>query len=44
VGAGALVAGVIEPYSIVLTQKGRVLKKRFSPDQIAEHEQILYGS
>jgi acetyltransferase-like isoleucine patch superfamily enzyme len=41
VGAGAVVVGDIEPYSIVVTQKARVIRKRFQPHEIVQHEEEM---
>ena len=41
VGAGAVVVGEVEPYSIVVAEKGRVLRKRFSPADVVRHEALL---
>ena len=38
IGAGSVVVGQVDPYSIMVPQKARLLKKRFSPSEIAEHE------
>ncbi|HJV64112.1 MAG TPA: DapH/DapD/GlmU-related protein [Geomonas sp.] len=43
IAAGAVVTKNIPPYSIVAGTPARVLKKRWSPDQILEHESRLYG-
>jgi acetyltransferase-like isoleucine patch superfamily enzyme len=42
IAAGAVVAKDVPPYSIVGGVPGKVLKMRFSPEQIVEHETILY--
>ncbi len=44
VGAGAIVVGRVEPYAIVLAEKGRTLRKRFTDEQIALHEARLAAS
>jgi acetyltransferase-like isoleucine patch superfamily enzyme len=41
VAAGSVVVGDVEPYSIVVPQKARLIRKRFTPQQIEEHERIL---
>ena len=41
VGAGAVVVGDVPPYSIVVPEKGRVLRKRFTQDEIDLHEAQL---
>jgi acetyltransferase-like isoleucine patch superfamily enzyme len=38
VGAGAVVVGAVEPYSIVVPQKAHTLRKRFSEDEQRTHE------
>ena len=43
VGAGAVVVKDVPPYAIVTGVPARLLKMRFSPEQIAEHERILYN-
>lgn len=43
IGAGAVVTHNIEPYAIVAGNPARVIGTRFSPDEIIEHERILYG-
>lgn len=41
IGAGMVVIKSVPPYSIVVGNLGKVIKKRFSEDQILEHERIL---
>lgn len=41
IGAGALVTGDVEPYSIVLGSRARMVRQRFTPEQIIEHERLL---
>lgn len=41
VAAGALVIKDVLPYSIVGGNPAKLLKMRFSPEQIIEHERIL---
>jgi acetyltransferase-like isoleucine patch superfamily enzyme len=41
VGAGSVVVGDVEPYSIVIPQKARVLRKRFTHEEIQRHEDAL---
>lgn len=41
VGAGSLVRGRVEPYSIVAGVPARLVKMRFSTDQISQHEALL---
>lgn len=42
VAAGAVVNKSTPPYSIVGGVPAKVLKMRFTPEQITEHEAILY--
>ncbi|WP_286797312.1 hypothetical protein [Pandoraea sp. 64-18] len=41
IAAGSLVAHDVPPYSIVAGSPARVVKMRFTPEQIAEHERLL---
>lgn len=41
VGAGTIVTKSVPPYSVVVGNPGKVIKKRFSEEQIYEHERIL---
>lgn len=43
IAAGAVVTQSIPPYSIAGGVPARVLKQRFSQEEINEHEHILYG-
>jgi acetyltransferase-like isoleucine patch superfamily enzyme len=43
VGAGSLINKNVAPYTIVAGNPFRVLKKRFSAEEILVHEQILYA-
>ena len=43
VAAGSVVIKDVEPYSIVAGNPARVISMRFSPEQILEHEQMLYS-
>jgi acetyltransferase-like isoleucine patch superfamily enzyme len=38
IGAGCVVVGEVAPYSIMVPQKATLLRHRFTPEQIAEHE------
>lgn len=42
IGAGAVLRRSIPPYAIVLGNPGMVIGYRFTPDEIIEHEKILY--
>lgn len=41
IGAGTIVTKSIPPYSIYVGNPGRVIKKRFTDEQILEHERKL---
>ncbi len=41
IGAGTIVTKSIPPYSIVVGNPGKVIKKRFSAVEIVEHEKII---
>lgn len=43
VAAGSVVTHDVPPYAIVGGNPARLLKMRFTPDQIVEHERILRG-
>ncbi len=43
IAAGALVTEDVPAYSMVAGVPARVVKMRFTPEQIVEHESILYG-
>lgn len=43
VAAGSVVLKDVEPYSIVAGNPAREISKRFTDDQIQEHEKVLYG-
>lgn len=43
VAAGAVVTKSCEPYSIIGGVPAKVIKMRFTPEQIKEHETIIYG-
>jgi virginiamycin A acetyltransferase len=40
VGAGAVVGGEVAPYSVVVGNPGRVLRRRFAPEVVARLQQI----
>lgn len=44
IAAGSVVNKSIPPYCIAGGVPAKVLKKRFTDDEISEHERILYGS
>lgn len=44
VAAGAVVTKNVPPYAIVGGVPAKVLRMRFTPEQIREHEQMLYGA
>ena len=41
IGAGTIVTKSVPSYSVVVGNPGRVIKKRFSKEQIIEHERLL---
>ena len=43
VGAGSVVRGTVEPYSIVAGVPARLIKRRFTVDEVLKHESILAG-
>lgn len=43
VAAGAVVTKDVPPYAVVAGVPARVVGARFSPDEIARHEQAIYG-
>jgi acetyltransferase-like isoleucine patch superfamily enzyme/glycosyltransferase involved in cell wall biosynthesis len=43
VAAGAVVTGNVKPYSIVAGVPARLLRDRFSPEQLQRHEAALFG-
>ena len=42
VAAGSVVLKDVEPYSIVAGNPAREIAKRFTDNQIREHEKVLY--
>lgn len=44
VAAGAVVTKSCPPYSIIGGVPAKVIKQRFSPEEIVKHESILYGT
>jgi len=42
IGAGAIVTRNVEPYCVIVGVPGKVIKKRFSNDQITLHQQINF--
>ena len=44
IGAGALIVGIVEPYSVMVSGKARPLRRRFSPEDAARHDAILWSS
>ena len=44
VGAGSVVVGNIPSYSIVIPEKAKILRPRFTPEEIESHERLLAGS
>lgn len=43
VSAGSVVRNDVAPYSIVAGVPAKVVKMRFSPEEIVQHEKIIYG-
>ena len=43
VGAGTVVTKDIPPYAIVAGNPAKIIKSRFTPEEIEQHERILYG-
>jgi len=41
IAAGSIIVGEVPPYSIMLPQKARVLRTRFTPDQALAHDAAL---
>jgi acetyltransferase-like isoleucine patch superfamily enzyme len=41
IGAGSVIVGDIEPYSIMVPTKAHCLRKRFNPSEIVEHESVV---
>lgn len=44
VAAGAVVTKSCPPYSIIGGVPAKVIKQRFTPDEISKHEEMLYGT
>ena len=44
VAAGAVVTKSCPPYSIIGGVLAKVIKQRFTPEEIVKHETILYGA
>ena len=44
IGAGAIVTHDIKPYSIYVGSSVPKIRRRFSEDEMIQHENILYGS
>lgn len=42
IGAGSLVTKSLPPYSVAVGSPARILKKKFSVEQIMQHEKVLY--
>ena len=41
IGAGTIVTKSVPPYSVVVGNPGKVIRKRFSDDQIKKHNEML---
>lgn len=44
VAAGSVVTKSYPPYSIIGGVPAKVIKQRFTPDEISKHEEIIYGT
>lgn len=44
IGAGSIVTKDVPPYSIYFNKIEPIIKKRFTEDELLEHERILYGT
>jgi len=44
IASGAIVTKDVEPYSVVGGNPARILRKRFSEEQIVQHDLLVYGS
>lgn len=43
IGAGTVVRNRIPPYAIIIGNPGKIIGFRFTPEEIIEHEKILYS-
>jgi len=43
IASGAVVTKSIEPYSVVGGNPARLIRKRFTDSEIAEHDELIYG-
>ena len=44
IGAGAVIRNNVPPYSIVIGNPAKVVSFVFSPDEIIQHEKVLYSA
>ncbi|KAA6303732.1 MAG: Streptogramin A acetyltransferase [Candidatus Ordinivivax streblomastigis] len=42
VGAGAVCRKSVPPYAVVIGNPARIIKFKFTPDEVIEHEKVLY--
>lgn len=42
IGAGSVIRKSVPPYSVVIGNPAKVVRFRFSPDEIIEHEKLIY--